>query len=61
MPLIMIGQNLQSRHSEARAEADFEVNTKAENEIETILIHLENQNKLILEILNHIQKKEEGK
>jgi len=61
MPLIMIGQNLQSRHSEARAEADFEVNTKAENEIETILIHLENQNKLILEILNHIQKKEGGK
>ena len=30
MPLIMIGQNLQGRHSEARAEADFEVNTKAE-------------------------------
>lgn len=32
MPLIMVGQNLQSRHSEARAEADFEVNTKAEQE-----------------------------
>ena len=30
MPLIMIGQNLQSNHSEARAEADYEVNTKAE-------------------------------
>ncbi|MBI3502720.1 MAG: DUF1003 domain-containing protein [Bacteroidetes bacterium] len=51
MPLIMVGQNLQSRHSEARAEADFEVNTKAEHEIETILLHLENQNKLILKIL----------
>src|SRR4051812_1758250 len=34
MPLIMIGQNLQSDHAEARAEADFEVNTKAELEIE---------------------------
>ena len=30
MPLIMIGQNLQGLHSEARAEADYEVNTFAE-------------------------------
>ncbi len=55
MPLIMIGQNLQSAHADARAEADFEVNTKAEEEIETILQHLENQNALILEILNKIE------
>ena len=33
MPLIMVGQNLQGRHAEARAEADFEVNTKAEREV----------------------------
>jgi len=57
MPLIMIGQNLQSRHSEARAEADFDVNTKAEFEIETILMHLENQNKMMMEILEKIEKK----
>jgi uncharacterized membrane protein len=57
MPLIMIGQNLQSDHAEARAEADFEVNTKAELEIETILMHLENQNKIILEILERLEKK----
>lgn len=56
MPLIMVGQNLQGRHAEARAEADFEVNTKAEFEIETILAHLENQNELILEILNKLEK-----
>ena len=56
MPLIMIGQNLQGRHAEARAQADFEVNTRAEKEIETILLHLENQNKLILEILNKLDK-----
>src|SRR5258708_27357810 len=56
MPLIMIGQNLQGRHAEARAEADFEVNTKAEREIETILMHLENQNKVMLEILTKLQK-----
>ena len=51
MPLIMIGQNLQGRHSEIRAESDFEVNVKAEREIEAILTHLENQNELILRIV----------
>lgn len=57
MPLIMIGQNLQSQHAEARAEADFEVNTKAELEIETILMHLENQNEIILKILKRLDEK----
>jgi uncharacterized membrane protein len=60
MPLIMVGQNLQSKHAEARAEADFEINTKAELEIETVLIHLEKQNELILKILEQ-QQKEHGK
>jgi uncharacterized membrane protein len=58
MPLIMVGQNTQADHADARAEADFEVNTKAELEIENILLHLENQNALILRILEHL---EEGK
>ncbi len=55
MPLIMVGQNLQGRHSEARAEADFEINIKAEREIETILMHLENQNDMILQILRKFE------
>jgi uncharacterized membrane protein len=55
MPLIMLGQNLQGRHAEARAQADFEVNTKAEREIETILRHLERQNDLILKIVHHLE------
>jgi uncharacterized membrane protein len=55
MPLIMVGQNLQGRHAEARAEADFDVNTKAEREIEAILMHLETQNDLILRILRHLE------
>ena len=58
MPLIMVGQNLQSTHSELRAEEDFNINKKAENEIETILMHLENQNELILQILNRLEKAE---
>jgi phospholipid/cholesterol/gamma-HCH transport system ATP-binding protein len=40
---------------ETRAESDFEVNTKAEREIETILVHLEAQNDLILKILRHLE------
>jgi uncharacterized membrane protein len=58
MPLIMVGQNLQSKHSEIRAEEDYLINKKAELEIETILVHLENQNKLILQILAHIEKEQ---
>lgn len=60
MPLIMIGQNLQGRHSEARAESDFEVNIKAEMEIESILLHLENQNELILKILSRMEANREN-
>ena len=56
MPLIMIGQNLQGKHSETRAEADFDVNVHAEREIETILQHLENQSELILKILQQVDK-----
>jgi uncharacterized membrane protein len=58
MPLIMVGQNLQSRHAEIRAEEDYLINKKAELEIETILTHLENQDKLILQILARMEKEE---
>lgn len=57
MPLIMIGQNLQGRHAEKRAESDFDVNVRAEKEIEVILMHLDNQNELILKILENMEKK----
>ena len=60
MPLIMIGQNLQGCHAEARAESDYEVNVKAEREIEAILLHLESQNTLILRILDRLEKEGRG-
>src|SRR3989344_8196868 len=43
MPLIMVWQNLQGKHSEARAENDYEINMRAEREIEAIIQHLERQ------------------
>jgi uncharacterized membrane protein len=56
VPLIMVGQNLQGRHSELRAEADFEINQKAERELETVLEHLSSQSELMLEILRRIER-----
>lgn len=58
LPLIMVGQNLQGRHAELRAEHDFETNVKAEKEIETILLHLEKQDAVMLDILTRIEKLE---
>ena len=60
MPLIMVGQNLEGRHAELRAQADFEVNTKAEREIEAILLHLEQQSDMILRILRHLEGSSKG-
>jgi uncharacterized membrane protein len=51
MPLIMVGQNIQGKQSEARAEHDLEVNIKAEQEIEVILDHLAHQNDMLLAML----------
>ncbi len=55
LPLIMISQNLQERHAEMRAENDFEINLKAEKEIETILENLEKQEEMIKKILEKIR------
>lgn len=57
LPLIMVGQNLESKFSEQRAQADFEINRKAEHEIEVIIAHLENQNELMLELARKIDKR----
>jgi uncharacterized membrane protein len=65
MPLIMVGQNLQGRQSELRAEHDLEVNVKAEQEIEheldinikaereaeMLLRHLEKQQVLLIHLV----------
>ncbi len=58
MPLILIGQNLQARHSEIHAEEEYSMNQKSEMEIETILMHMENQNELIIKILERLEKSE---
>ena len=54
MPLIMVGQNVQGRHAEARAKNDLEINVKAEEEIEVILRHLEYQNTILIAMLEKL-------
>lgn len=55
MPLIMVGQNLQGRHSETRAELDFEINQKAEKEVMAVLRHLEHNTDLLLQLMKHLE------
>lgn len=60
MPLIMVGQNLESRHSEIRAETDYEVNLKAEKEITEIqneLKRIQTNVEEIKKLLNHLVNK----
>ena len=51
MPLIMVGQNIQGRHAETRAENGLQVNIGAEREIEVIQHHVEYQNRILIAML----------
>lgn len=55
LSIIMVGQNLQSRHSELRADADYETNVEAKKDIEILMKRLDSieREKLdkILEVL----------
>ncbi len=41
LSIIMVGQNLQSRHSELRADADYETNIEAKKDIEILMKRLD--------------------
>jgi len=55
IPLIMVGQNVQSRHSEIRADLDFEINQKAEKEIMIVLRNLEHNTDLVIQLMRHLE------
>jgi uncharacterized membrane protein len=56
LPLLMIGQNLQSRHAEMRTEGDYEINVRAAEEIEGIVRRLEEQQRLLEAILERVHE-----
>lgn len=47
LPLIMIGQNIEGRYAEVRAQADYDVNVRSERELEAVLMHLEHIERLL--------------
>jgi len=49
LSIIMVGQNVASKHSELRADADYEVNVKSEREIGEIKSRLDAIQKLLAE------------
>lgn len=53
MPMILIGQNIQSKASEVKENEEYELNVRQERELEAILLILEKQNK----ILDQLNKK----
>ncbi|MDQ6738592.1 MAG: DUF1003 domain-containing protein [Gemmatimonadota bacterium] len=52
MPLIMVGQNIQSRAADKRAEADLKVNRTAEEEIQAIRGELAELTKMLASALD---------
>jgi len=56
MPLIMVGQNIQTTHADARAEADFDVNRRAEEEIEKLLTGLREIDLRTLDIVRRLEE-----
>ena len=54
LPLIMIGQNIQSKHAELRADAIYDVSVKLDDEMDNIHQYLENNEEILKEILKKI-------
>ncbi len=54
-PVVMMSQNRQNEKDRLMAQSDFEVNRKAEEEIEVIMKHLAHQDRLILDATHRIE------
>ena len=54
-PVVMMSQNRQSQRDRLMAQSDFEVNQKAEEEIQVIMNHLAHQDHLILETTRQVE------
>ena len=56
--IIMVGQNLQRRHSKLRAEADYQTNLEAKKDIEVLMQRLESiENEKLDKILETLEEK----
>ncbi|WP_431160717.1 DUF1003 domain-containing protein [Flagellimonas beolgyonensis] len=53
MPLLLVGQNLQGKRSEIRAENDFNVNVKAEGEVAALMAEVQELKIMIGQLTKH--------
>ena len=54
-PVIMMSQNRQAAKDRLMAEQDYVVNIKAEEEVKSIMAHLEQQDEVMIDILRRIE------
>ncbi len=54
-PVVMMSQNRQAHKDRLTAESDYQVNRKAEEEIEVIMKHLVHQDRLLLDAIARIE------
>ena len=54
-PIIMMSQNRQAAKDRLMAEQDYEINLKAEEELKSIMTHLEQQDEVMLDILRRME------
>src|SRR5579863_6589853 len=54
-PIIMMSQNRQAAKDRLMAEQDYVVNVKAEEEVKSIMAHLEQQDEVMIDILRRIE------
>jgi uncharacterized membrane protein len=54
-PIIMMSQNRQAAKDRLMAEQDYEVNCKAEDELRSIMTHLEQQDEVMLDVLRRME------
>ena len=54
-PIIMMSQNRQADKDRLMAEQDYEVNQKAEQEVKSIMQHLEQQDEVMIDILRRLE------
>lgn len=54
-PIIMMSQNRQAAKDRLMAEQDYEINLKAEDELKSIMSHLEQQDEVMLDVLRRME------
>src|SRR5690242_6965954 len=54
-PVVMMSQNRQTEKDRLMAENDFEINRKAEEELQVVMTHLAHQDRLILDAIQRLE------